>query len=399
MKSPVVQSRSERRTAPAAPLWRSARVRGIAWQVLLLAAVIGTIAWMAVNAMRALDERGMTSGLDFLFSGTSFPLGEGFFSFTQGETYLRAFLVGIGNTVVLSFLGIVSATLLGGAIGIARLSQNGLISGVAGGYVLLFRNSPQLVQIVFWYTFFTLLPAPRGSWEIGLGIFASNRGLTLPAPERTDVFLWCLLAFAVGVLTSLVAGRIADHRRRRTGQRRRWAFWARVLPPFGFPLVLWGLFGAPATWSVPELAGFNFRGGVILSPEFLAIYFGLTFYIAAFIAEIVRGGLRSVEDGQMEASRAIGLGGADMYRKVIVPQALRAIIPPLSAQYVSLLKNSSLAVAVGYPDLFSVSNTLLTYSGRTIEVLSIMALVYLTISLFVGALSNLANHYVQIPER
>ncbi len=379
--------------------WRSARVRAFAWQVLLLAAVIGLLVWMGVNAMRALDERGMTSGLDFLFTGTSFPLGDGFFPFKQGASYLDAFLVGIGNTVVLSLLGIVSATVLGGAIGIARLSRNGLVSGLAGGYVLLFRNSPQLVQIVFWYTFFTLMPAPRGSWSLGLGIFASNRGLTLPAPQRTDVFLWCLAAFAVGAVTALAVGRLLDHRRRRTGERKRWAPLARALPPLGFPLILWAILGAPTAWSVPALAGFNFKGGIILAPEFLAIYFGLTFYIAAFIAEIVRGGLRSVDGGQTEAAKAIGLGGADMYRKVIVPQALRAIIPPLSAQYVSLLKNSSLAVAVGYPDLFSISNTMLTYSGRTIEVLSIMALVYLLISLVIGALSSLANRYVQIRER
>ncbi|WP_413203696.1 amino acid ABC transporter permease [Rhodospirillum sp. A1_3_36] len=381
------------------PVWRDPKVIALGWQILLLVAVFAPLIWMGVNASRALEDRGMTSGIDFLFTDTSFPLGDGFFSFEQGETYLRALLVGVGNTALLSILGILSATLLGGALGLARLSRNGLISGLSRIYVLVFRNSPQLVQIVFWYSFFTLMPNARQAWNPGLGIFASNRGVALPVPEDGTAALSVLLALVLGLLLRIGLGVLSDRHRRRTGERWSWMPSVRVLVLVGPAVLVWFLAGAPTAWSVPLLKGFNFQGGVILSPEFLAIYFGLTFYIAAFIAEIVRGGLLSVDGGQIEAAKAIGLNGADMYRKVIIPQALRVIIPPLSAQYVSLLKNSSLAVAVGYPDLFSVSNTMLTYSGRTIEVLSLMALVYLFMSLCIGAVSNMANRFVQIRER
>ncbi|HEY9212018.1 MAG TPA: ABC transporter permease subunit [Ancylobacter sp.] len=390
---------SPTRVAPSVPPWRNPRVRAIVWQTLLVLVLLALVIWLVTNARRALAERGMTSGLGFLFDPAQFALGDAFFVFKPGSTYLTALAVGVGNTVMLSLISIITATVIGVALGFARLSRNALIAGLAKAYVEAFRNTPQLVQIVFWYSFFTLLPGPRQSWSI-LGLaFASNRGLTVPAPENGSVFLIVLGMLAIGAVLAQIFARLADRHRRRTG--RPWKFvrtteLAVLLLP---ALVTWLVSGAPLGWSVPELRGFNYIGGATLAPEFLAIYFGLSFYIAAFIAEIVRGGLVSVDAGQIEAANAIGLSRGDLYRKVMVPQALRVIIPPLAAQYVSLLKNSSLGVAVGYPDLFSISNTALTYSGRTIEVLSIMAVIYLVLCLAIGAAANVVNRFVQIPER
>lgn len=390
---------SPTRVAPAVPPWRNPRVQAIVWQALLVLALLALAVWLVTNARRALAERGMTSGLGFLFDPAQFAVGEAFFVFKPGSTYLAALAVGLGNTVMLSLVSIVTATVLGAALGFARLSRNALIAGLAKAYVEAFRNTPQLVQIVFWYSFFTLLPGPRQSWSILDLAFASNRGLTVPAPENGDVFLLMLGMLALGALLALGFVRLADRHRRRTGRPWRLVRLTELavllLPALG----AWLACGAPLGWSVPELRGFNYVGGATLAPEFLAIYFGLSFYIAAFIAEIVRGGLVSVDAGQIEAANAIGLSRGDLYRKVMVPQALRVIIPPLAAQYVSLLKNSSLGVAVGYPDLFSISNTALTYSGRTIEVLCIMAAVYLLLSLAIGAAANVVNRFVQIPER
>lgn len=390
---------SPARVAPSVPPWRNPRVRAIVWQTLLVLALLALAIWLVINARRALAERGMTSGLGFLFDPAQFALGEAFFVFTPGSSYLAALAVGVGNTVMLSLVSIITATVIGVALGFARLSRNALIAGLAKAYVEAFRNTPQLVQIVFWYSFFTLLPGTRQSWSFFGLAFASNRGLTVPAPENGSVLLIVTAMLAVGAMLALIFARLADRRRRRTG--RPWkAVRAIEVAIVVLPaLIAWLVAGAPLGWSVPELRGFNYVGGATLAPEFLAIYFGLSFYIAAFIAEIVRGGLVSVDAGQIEAANAIGLSRGDLYRKVMVPQALRVIIPPLAAQYVSLLKNSSLGVAVGYPDLFSISNTALTYSGRTIEVLSIMAVIYLVLCLAIGAAANVVNRFVQIPER
>lgn len=386
------------RAMAVVPPWRDSKVRNVVWQVLLVVAIVAFGWWLTANAVDALDRRGMTSGVGFLDDSAGFALGSAFFEFPRGGTYLHAFAIGLGNTLVLSLVSIVSASILGAALGFARLSDNALINGAARAYILAFRNTPQLVQIVFWYTFFTLMPAPRQAWSIFGVAYASNRGLIVPAPENGAAFGMAMLALLAGIAVAFAIGRV-DDRRRRAGRPWRHSGRAKALAIVGLPLLTWVVLGAPHAWSVPHPRGFNFQGGATLSPEFLAIYFGLSFYIAAFIAEIVRGGLVSVDSGQIEAARVIGLSRRDTYAKVIVPQALRVIVPPLAAQYISLLKNSSLGVAVGYPDLFSVANTSLTYSGRTIEVLCIMAAVYLLLSLAIGAAANLVNHLARIPER
>ncbi|MEI2386694.1 ABC transporter permease subunit [Breoghania sp. JC706] len=395
----ILKKRATAGGAVPPPPRRRLSPKAVFWQAALLV-VLATIAtWLVMNARAALDARGMTSGLGFLFDKAQFSLGEAFFHFRPGETYLTAFAVGLGNTVMVSVVSIITASLLGTLVGLARLSRNGLASGLAQAYVYAFRNTPQLVQIVFWYSFFTLLPHARNSWSIGELIFASNRGVSLPAPENGAVFAEAAAAGFLGFLVAWGVSILAERRRRRTGLRwkpLRAVQIALILAP---ALVVWAAAGAPAEWSVPVLKGFNFKGGATLSPEFLAIYFGLSFYIAAYIAEIVRAGIGSVDFGQFEAANTIGLSKSDIYRRIVAPQALRVIIPPLAAQYVSLLKNSSLGVAIGYPDLFSISNTMLTYSGRTIEVLCIMAAVYLVMALAIGAASNAANRYFAIPGR
>ncbi|MFC3058943.1 amino acid ABC transporter permease [Paenirhodobacter populi] len=372
-------------------------MRALLWQIALVATVIWMIVWMGLNARAALEAQGMTSGFGFLTTSTSFSMGAGFFNFTPSDSYLKAFAVGVGNTLVMSAASIVTATLLGGVIGAMSLAKNPIPSGVAQAYVYLFRNTPQLLQIVFWYTAFAAMPVAREAISLGGAAFVSNRGLTVPAPIDGKTAGLSALALILGLLALL----ILRHTARSFAPEARWpkSVIVAALCALGPPLAVWALRGAPMEWSIPSLGRFNFSGGVTLPPEFTAIYFGLSFYIAAFIAEIVRGGIQGVDAGQIEAARTIGLTESQTMFRIIVPQALRMIIPPLTAQFISLLKNSSLGVAVGYPELFSISNTALTYSGRTIEVLTIMALIYLALSLAIGAAGAAFNRFVQYPSR
>ncbi|WP_374446132.1 amino acid ABC transporter permease [Stella sp.] len=378
--------------------WRAAGFRATLYQLLVVLVLVGLAAGMTETARRAMQERGIASGFDFLLDRAGFAIGHAFFAFSPENTYLQAFVVGLGNTLVVAAAGLVTASLLGTVLGLSRLSGNWLLARAAGLYVELFRNTPQLVQIVFWYALFTLLPGPRQAWSLGDLVFFSNRGLILPWPAEPWVLGLALLLLVPGA--TLAAGflRWSDRRRRAGG---------RVPAPLALSAVLalapavlgWIAAGAPAGWSVPALRGFNFAGGLALSPEFLALYFGLSFYIAAFVAEIVRAGILSVGRGQIEAAQAVGLPRSELYRRIVFPQALRVVVPPLAAQYISLVKNSSLGVAIGYPDLFSVTNTVLTLSGNTIEAIAIMAAVYLTLALAIGAVADLVNRAVRIRER
>lgn len=379
-------------------LLNSARFRGILYQGVVIALVVGVGWYLVHNTLTNLAARGIATGLDFLGREAGFDIGESPIAYSAADSYAHALLVGLLNTLEIAVLGVVLATLLGLVIGIARLSGNWLVARLATVYVECVRNVPLLLQLFVWYGVVTSLPGPRQALNPLPGIFLSNRGLKVPLPEAHPVYPWLLAALIVGLALAWAVKRWAVARHVRTGRPFPW-----VRIGFGLSLGLPGLVflaaGAPLSWDVPTLRGFNFTGGGTLSPEFAALLVGLTVYTAAFIAEIVRGGLISVDAGQIEAANAIGLSRGDLYRKVMVPQALRVIVPPLAAQYVSLLKNSSLGVAVGYPDLFSISNTALTYSGRTIEVLSIMAVIYLLLCLAIGAAANVVNRFVQIPER
>lgn len=372
--------------------------RAIVLQLMLVAAIVGALVYLTVNARAALEAQGMTSGFGFLWQATSFSMGDGYFNFTPTDTYLRAFAAAIGNTIVISAISILTASVLGALIGVAALAPNPILRGVAQSYVYLFRNTPQLLQIIFWYSFFALLPPVREAWSLGFGIFASNRGMTVPAPEDGSVLAMMLVVLVLAVGLSSYVMRKAKARIDPASFPRHPGL-LRAVMILGPVLIVWLAAGAPTGWSVPELGRFNFTGGATLAPEFMALYFGLSFYIAAFIGEIVRGGVQSVDAGQVEAARTVGLSEGQIMIRVVAPQALRIIIPPLAAQYISLLKNSSLGVAVGYPELFSVANTSLTYSGRTIEVLVLMAGTYLLISLMIGLGAAFINRLSQYPSR
>jgi general L-amino acid transport system permease protein len=368
-------------------------------QVALVVLVAAALLWMGENARYAMHKRGIAFGLDFLSEAAGFAIGQAAFTFSAGETYLRAFLVGVGNTIVLAVVAIITATALGTAIGFARLSSNQLLASAGRLYVELFRNSPPLLQILFLYTVFPILPAPRQAWSLFNAVFVSNRGIVAPVPEHPPALFGLLACFVLGAIGAVILYRMVD-RRRRQG-----------LPPFPFvgalyaallllpPLVYAFIRAEDLGWSVPHLRGFNFSGGMTLSPEFLALYLGLSLYAAAFIAEVVRAGILSVDRGQIEVANAISLGPWDRLLKIVAPQALRVIVPPMASQYISIVKNSSLGVAIGYPELFSLTNTVLTYSGHTIEAVTIMAAIYLLISLTIGAASSVINQSVQVKER
>jgi general L-amino acid transport system permease protein len=399
-----IAAKASRRKPPKRPpltagaLWHSVSFRGLLYQALVIVLVVGAAVYMVTNAQVAMEKRGIATGFGFLTEEAGFPIGESLIKFSPADTYLRAYGVAILNTLKVSVLSVIAATLIGTVLGIARLSSNVLLSRLSSIYIELFRNTPQLVQIIFWYTLVTRLPAPRQAWNPVDSIFLSNRGLVMPWPAADGVFLWVLLALLVGCVAAYLLTRWVDSYRRRSG-RRLPTLWLAVAPIVGMPVLAWMVGGAPTTWSMPAFKGFNFAGGLTLSPEFLALLLGLSLYIAAFIAEIVRAGIQSVSRGQIEAARAIGLKTGETYRKVILPQALRVIVPPATAQYVSLTKNSSLGVAIGYPELFNVTNTVVTLSGNTIEAIAIMMAVYLTIAFSIAILMNWYNKLIQIKER
>lgn len=362
--------------------------RGLVLQVLLIGSLLVLGAWMIGNAQEAMAKRGIATGFGFLDNQAGFTIGESPISFSSTDSFLRAYGVAILNTLKVSVFAIAAATVLGAMLGIARLSSSWLLAKLASIYVEVFRNTPQLVQMIFWYALITRLPAPRQAFSLFEAAYLSNRGLVVPWPEPS--LAWDLVLVAL-VAAPFLAWAYA-RRAKRAG-----AAAALIVP--GLPLAVWALAGAPLAFDMPQLRGFNIQGGVTLSPEFLALLLGLSLYVAAFIAEIVRSGIQSVPRGQVEAARAIGMRPRQIYRKVILPQAMRVMVPPAAAQYVSATKNSSLGVAIGYPELFSINNTIITISGNTIEAITIMMAVYLSISFAIAALMNWYNHLVRIRER
>ncbi len=379
-------------------LWHNLGFRGLLYQALVIVVIVGTAAYMIGNAQDAMLKRGISTGFGFLGDEAAFAIGEGLIEFKPSDSYLRAYAVAVGNTLTVSAFSIVGATMLGGLIGVARLSSNWLIARFASAYIEVFRNTPQLVQIIFWYTLVTRLPHPRQALNLFDWAFLSNRGLVIAWPAADPAYGWAGAAAGAAAVAAYGIARWADRRRRATGRAISVAWWNAGLL-VGLPVAAWMAGGAPTAFDVPKLQGFNFVGGAALSPEFLALLLGLSLYIAAFVAEIVRSGIQSVSRGQIEAAKAVGLGRGDLYLKVILPQALRVIVPPATAQYVSLTKNSSLGVAIGYPELFSVNNTIVTLSGHTIECIGIMMAVYLSIAFSIAAVMNVYNKLVQIKER
>jgi general L-amino acid transport system permease protein len=385
---------------PRVPLRNDPKVRALLWQ-LALVAVIASLAWQfAVNAKANLQTQQISSGFGFLANTAGFGVNQSLIPYSEADSYGRVFLVGLCNTLLVAAVGILLATILGFAVGLARLSPNWLIARLAGGYVELIRNLPLLFQILFWYlAVLGTLPGPRQSLSLGGAIFLNNRGLILPAPVFHGGAGYVAGAFVLGALASVVLLYWARARQARTGKRFP-VLWAAMALIIGLPLVVLLAAGVPIGLEAPVLRGFNFTGGIRLIPEFVALLVALTIYTAAYIAEIVRAGMLAVPRGQTEAALALGLRRGLMLRLVIVPQALRVIVPPLTNQYLNLTKNSSLAIAVGYPDLFAVfAGTTLNQTGQAIEIIGITMAVYLSISLITSALMNWYNARISVAAR
>jgi general L-amino acid transport system permease protein len=378
--------------------WRSQAFRGLVYQVIAIA-VIGLLVWiLAHNTLENMRVRGIQSGFDFLKSSAGFDIGESLFPFDSAEPYWRAFLVGLANTLRVALVGIVLTTLIGTLIGIGRFSRNALVRGLCSAYVEFFRNVPVLLQLLMWYLLLTeLLPASYEAWRVG-PFFLSKSGVNFPIPEWAPGHLWAAVGLLAGVALAWVHQGWARRRFEATGKPPS-IFWAPLAVILGAGLVGWLVGGAPTAMSLPKEGEFAIEGGGSLTPEFIAVLMGLTIYTAAFVAEVVRAGIQSVPRGQAEASAALGLNKGQEMRLVMLPQAMRVIIPPLTNQYLNLTKNSSLAVAIGYPDVVSIANTALNQTGRAVECIAIVMAVYLTTSLATSLLMNWYNDRAAIKER
>lgn len=385
------------RAKPLIPLPSGHDLKGLLWQALLVIAVVA-LGWSLYNNMLAnMASRGLQFGFGFLDRSAGIPIGEAMIPYTPADTYQRALTVGLLNTLRVAVVGIALATILGIALGIARLSGNPLLRSLVGGYIEVIRNTPLVLQLVFWHAIILQLPSVRQAINPLPGLYLSQRGLKIPSLVPDQALTALLLALAAAIIGWMLLLRRENARQLATGDRR-----STLLPGlsllFGLPVMAGLVIGAP-TVDWPVLTGFNFEGGLALSPEFFALLIGLVIYTSAFIAEIVRAGIQSVHKGQWEAARALGLPGGRIMRLVILPQALRVIIPPLTSQYLNLTKNSSLAVVIGYPDLVSVANTSINQTGQAVEVITIFMAVYLLISLGTSLLMNLYNRAVALKER
>lgn len=375
------------------------RFRSILYQILVIGAVV-LVGWYLVhNTLENLSRQNIATGFGFFDREASFAISESLIDYTPADTYGRAFVVGILNTMKVALIGIVLSTIIGTVIGIARLSRNWLVAKLATVYVETVRNVPVLLQLFFWYGVITeSLPHPRQAANPLPGVFLSNRGFRFPLPAENPVWGWMGAAFLVAIGLVFVLRWWGARRQARTGRQFPILLSAIGLI-IGLPLLTWLLGGAPTALDMPKLQGFNFRGGTSLSPEFAAILIGLVVYTASFIAEIVRSGILAVSHGQSEAALALGLRRGQVLRLVILPQALRVIIPPVTSQYLNLTKNSSLAVAIGYPDVVSIANTTLNQTGQAIEGITMIMAVYLTISLAISLFMNWYNKYIALVER
>ncbi|GLR77928.1 amino acid ABC transporter permease [Azospirillum oryzae] len=373
--------------------------RAIVYQILVVGAVV-LVGWFLVsNTLDNLARRSIATGYDFLGREAAFGIGESLIDYSPKDTYGRAFLVGVLNTLKVSVIGILLATIIGTLIGVARLSSNWLIAKLASTYVEIIRNIPPLLQLFFWYALVSDgLPPVRQALNPIPGVFLSQRGLRVPVPAPDPVWANMGIALLVGILAAWGVSRWARARQDRTGQLFP-AGWTGLGLIIGLPILTWLAGGAPLAMDVPKLTGFNFTGGAAISPEFFAILTGLTLYTAAFIAEVVRSGITAVNWGQTEAARALGLPGGPTLRLVILPQALRVIVPPLTSQYLNLMKNSSLALAIGYPDLVSIANTTLNQTGQAIEGVTMIMGTYLVISLSISIFMNWYNKRIALVER
>ncbi|HDY8070864.1 TPA: amino acid ABC transporter permease [Vibrio vulnificus] len=374
--------------------------RSVVFQVIAILALVFFFYTIVNNALTNLNARGIATGFDFLSQEAGFGIGLTLIEYDETFSYGRTFVIGLLNTALVSFLGIILATVLGFVIGIARLSSNWLVSRFAAIYIEIFRNIPLLLQIFFWYfAVLQALPSPRQSISLGEAIFLNVRGLFFPKPvfEAGSAFIFAAL-FA-GIIATIFIGVWARNKQKLTGHQTPMGRIALALI-VGLPALVYFVSGMPVSAEYPALKGFNYQGGISIIPELAALLVALSIYTAAFIAEIVRSGINAVSHGQTEAAMSLGLPRTRTLKLIIIPQALRIIIPPLTSQYLNLTKNSSLAMAIGYPDLVSVfAGTTLNQTGQAIEIIAMTMGVYLTLSLVTSALMNIYNKKVALVER
>lgn len=386
---------------PAGPKpWNDPRVRSIFFQIIAIALVFWGGWTLVENTLSNMESRGISTGFGFLDETAGFGIIMSLVPYDATMSYGRTFWVGLTNTLLVSAMGIVTATILGFLIGVARLSSNWLVAKMSLVYIEVIRNIPLLLQIFFWYfAVLSSLPAPRQSIDVGGTVFLNNRGLYVPEPLTQDGFglVWGVLIVSIVAVVALK--KWAKKRQLATGE---------IFPTVKVavailvvaPILAYVVAGSPLEWDIPALKGFNFGGGISIIPELAALWIALSLYTASFIAEIVRSGILSVSKGQTEAAKALGLPNGLTLRFVVIPQAMRVIIPPLTSQYLNLAKNSSLATAIGYPDLVAVfMGTTLNQTGQAVEVVAITMAVYLTISLSISLLMNIYNRAVAIKER
>lgn len=378
--------------------WRSQAFRGLVYQILVVT-VIGLAVWfLAHNTATNMRIRGIQSGFDFLTSAAGFDIGESLYPFDSGEAYWAAFLIGLTNTLRVAVLGIILTTVLGTLIGISHFSRNALVRGICSVYIEVFRNIPILLQLLMWYLLFTeLLPASTEPVVVG-PFYLSKGGLNFPIPIWASGHVWAAWGLLAGLVLAWWQRQRAIRAFERTAQPSS-MFWKPLAIVVAASLVGWWLGGAPANFDSPKQGEFAIENGGALTPEFLSMLLGLTVYTAAFVAEVVRAGIESVPRGQAEAAGALGLSPMQEMRLVMLPQALRVIIPPMTNQYLNLTKNSSLAVAIGYPDVVSIANTAINQTGRAVECIAVIMLVYLTTSLATSLLMNWYNARAAIKER
>lgn len=379
--------------------WSDPRFRNIVFQVLIISALVLAIWYLARNTQRNLNIQHVATGFGFLNRTAGIPIGEALIPYDPSiNTYGRAIVVGLLNTLKVAVIGIVLSTILGTIIGIGRLSKNWLVSKITAVYVETLRDIPVLLQLLLWYTVLQTLPTPRQAFKIGDAVFLSNRGLKVPLLDWQDAHWWTLAAFVVGVVAAFAWNRTALRRRDETGEKP--AVWPVALGLMVvLPAVVWAALGAPFTIDYPALRGFNFTGGGTISPEYFALLTGLTVYTSAYIAEIVRSGIQAVPRGQWEAAGALGMRQGAILRQIVLPQATRVIIPPMTSQYLNITKNSSLAVAIGFQDVVSLSQTTLNQTGQAIEGIAIVMAVFLSISLSISLFMNWYNARIALTER
>ncbi len=381
-------------------LWRNQKTRSVIFQILAMSILFAAVAYFVTNAISNLQDQGQDFSYAYLNHPTNYAISQTLIDYSSSSTHLRAMFVGILNTLLVAVLGIALATILGFIIGVMRLSKNWLISKISYVYIEVIRNVPLLLQILLWNGIFTaILPSPQQAFSLGDLVYMSKKGFAMPRPEAEPLFTIVLIAFFIGIIFTICFKRYAKKLQDETGK---------ILPVFltGIgaiviaPIAIFFILGAPIVWDVPELARFNFKGGITVIPQFVALTLALSLYTAAFIAEIVRAGITAVPHGQTEAAKSLGNKPNRTLQLIIIPQALRVIIPPLASQYLNLTKNSSLAIAVGYQDIVgTIGGTTLNQTGRAMESMIIVLLLYLSFSLIISAFMNWYNKRIKLVER